>query len=76
MGAENNEVRGEFCLIVEGSEFAEEVEADRWWDDYSIVEHVDHYVDHQKLSSKEAIKQTAKDRDMSKRDVYQAYHVN
>ena len=39
-----------------------------------ITEHVDHYIQEKEITSKEAIKQTAKDRGMKKRDVYQAYH--
>ena len=42
----------------------------------ALKEHVQYYIDAQKLPSKEAIKLTAKDRGVSKRDVYQAYHVD
>jgi 16S rRNA (cytidine1402-2'-O)-methyltransferase len=69
------EVRGEFCLIVEG--FRGDAEADgeseAWWKDLSLVEHVDHYCQ-QGLSTKEAVKQTADDRGLAKRDVYNEYH--
>ncbi|WP_065409976.1 16S rRNA (cytidine(1402)-2'-O)-methyltransferase [Pseudobacillus wudalianchiensis] len=68
-------ILGEFCLIVEGNEEAEEGEAEAWWSSYSVVDHVDYYINENNLSSKEAIKQTAVDRNMGKRDVYQAYHV-
>lgn len=72
--AERDEIRGEFCIIVEGS--SEQVEeTDIWWQSLSLAEHVDHYISLKSLSSKEAIKETAKDRGMSKRDVYQAYHI-
>ncbi|GLY12827.1 ribosomal RNA small subunit methyltransferase I [Bacillus badius] len=69
------EILGEFCLIVEGNEAPEELEEKEWWSSYSIVEHVDHYIHDKQLSSKEAIKQTAVDRSIGKREVYQAYHV-
>jgi 16S rRNA (cytidine1402-2'-O)-methyltransferase len=35
---------------------------------------VEYYIREKRFSTKEAIKQTAKDRNMSKRDVYQQYH--
>ena len=71
--AEREEVRGEFCVIVEGAH-AGTNEEDDWWKDLSITEHVDHYVLVNQLSVKEAMKQTAKDRGLQKRDVYQTYH--
>jgi len=73
--AEREEIRGEFCIIVEGSkEQIEEVDA--WWETLSLLEHIEYYISEKNFSSKEAIKQTAKDRNMNKRDVYQAYHVD
>jgi 16S rRNA (cytidine1402-2'-O)-methyltransferase len=71
---ENAETRGEFCLIVEGAgQDGSEQEA-AWWDELSIQEHVEQNIE-KGMSSKDAIKQTAKERELSKRDVYQAYHV-
>jgi 16S rRNA (cytidine1402-2'-O)-methyltransferase len=72
--AHQDEIRGEFCLIVEGTDQQQE-EASSWWQNLTLEEHVNHYISEKSLSSKEAIKQTAKDRDINKRDVYQAYHV-
>ncbi|HLR08598.1 MAG TPA: 16S rRNA (cytidine(1402)-2'-O)-methyltransferase [Bacillota bacterium] len=69
-----NELKGEFCLIVEGS--SEPMETDDWWRDLSIKEHVIQYIERERLSSKEAIKKTARDRQVSKRDVYQAFHID
>ena len=40
-----------------------------------IIEHVDYYMEEKSMNSKDAIKLVAKDRDMQKRDVYQAYHI-
>jgi 16S rRNA (cytidine1402-2'-O)-methyltransferase len=69
------EVRGEFCLIVEGYTggplAAEQSEA--WWQELSVAEHVDRYCE-QGYSKKEAIRQAAEDRHLSKRDVYNEYH--
>ncbi|GAA0320933.1 16S rRNA (cytidine(1402)-2'-O)-methyltransferase [Bacillus carboniphilus] len=68
-------LKGEICLIVEGStEEISELE-DLWWGSLSVVEHVNFYIEEKGLSSKEAIKQTAIDRSMPKRDVYQTFHV-
>lgn len=72
--AHNDEIRGEFCMIVEGT--SEEVEEGAsWWEDLSIEEHVNHYMSFENISSKDAIKQTAKDRGLNKREVYQVYHI-
>lgn len=73
--SKEEDILGEFCLIVEGNTEVEEEESEQWWMNLSIVEHVDHYINEQSLISKEAIKQVAKDRDLPKRDVYQSYHV-
>lgn len=72
--AHNDEIRGEFCMIVEGTN--EEVEeGTSWWEDLSIEDHVNHYMSVENISSKDAIKQTAKDRGLNKREVYQVYHI-
>ncbi|MDR4950275.1 16S rRNA (cytidine(1402)-2'-O)-methyltransferase [Neobacillus cucumis] len=72
-----DEIRGEFCLIVEESPLQEEEEQEaHWWQELSIDEHVKHYITVNSLSSKDAIKQTAKDRALHKREVYQAYHID
>lgn len=70
-----NEVRGEFCLIVEGRE-EEELDAENcWWESMSVTEHIDHYISEQCMDSKEAVKQAAKDRGIPKREAYRQYHV-
>jgi 16S rRNA (cytidine1402-2'-O)-methyltransferase len=72
----DEEIRGEFCLIVEGA--AEDVNLENetmWWQELTIQAHVDYYITDKGISSKEAIKLVAKDRSMQKRDIYQAYHV-
>ena len=42
----------------------------------SLKEHVDHYVDAEGLKPNDAIKQVAKERNIPKREVYQAYHID
>ncbi|PLS03460.1 16S rRNA (cytidine(1402)-2'-O)-methyltransferase [Neobacillus cucumis] len=74
--AHSNEIRGEFCLIVEGTETLDDEEELSWWQDLSVEEHVNHYITVKNISSKEAIKQTAKDRGLNKREVYQVYHID
>jgi len=74
--AEKTELKGEFCLVVEGTS-SESVQKDKlWWSSLSVVEHVSHYINEADLSSKDAIKRTAFDRNMPKREVYQTYHVD
>ncbi|GEK35409.1 ribosomal RNA small subunit methyltransferase I [Kurthia sibirica] len=72
--ANSNEIRGEFVIVIEGTQEEQEEEVE-WWNDLSIVEHVDQLIEQQGLSSKEAIKEAAKSRSIPKRDVYQQYHV-
>ncbi|WP_421382511.1 16S rRNA (cytidine(1402)-2'-O)-methyltransferase [Bacillus salacetis] len=70
------EIRGEFCLIVDGSkEVQGEKEEEQWWTELTLYEHVQHYIDEKEVSSKEAIKMVSKERGLPKRDVYQAFHV-
>jgi len=69
------EIRGEFCLVVEGSganDFEDEA-SEQWWESLSVTEHVDHYVDKGEMP-KEAIKLAAVDRNVPKRTIYQEYH--
>lgn len=72
--ANHGEVRGEFCLIIEGNKEEATVE-ESWWESLSILDHVEHYISVKGQSSKEAIKEVAKDRHLQKREVYQAYHI-
>ncbi|MFD1362599.1 16S rRNA (cytidine(1402)-2'-O)-methyltransferase [Lentibacillus salinarum] len=74
--ADKAEMKGEFCLVVEGASGASVQENNLWWSHLSIVAHVTYYMDETGLSSKEAIKRTSEDRQMAKRDVYQAFHVD
>ncbi len=67
-----NEPKGEFVLVIEGKSFDEKVkEEQESWLELTIAEHLDYYVN-RGMNKKEAMKQVAKDRGISKRDVYQA----
>lgn len=73
--ADANTIRGEFCIVVEGNASPESLEAAAWWEHLSIGEHIEEVMAKKNLSSKEAIKEVAKDRGLPKREVYQEYHV-
>ena len=73
--ANTNEVRGEFVVIIEGTQ-EEIVEEAAIWETLSIKEHVQQLMDEQAISSKEAIKEVSKLRKLSKREVYQEYHID
>lgn len=66
-----SEVRGEFVVMVSGA--TEEAPTNEWWESLTPVEHVTHYIS-EGLKPNAAIKQTAKDRDASRNDVYDLYH--
>ncbi|WP_062051204.1 16S rRNA (cytidine(1402)-2'-O)-methyltransferase [Bacillus sp. JCM 19034] len=68
---ETGQVKGEFCLVVEG--FHGEVQAEEWWGSFSINEHIDYYIA-KGLTSKEAIKKVAVERKQPKREIYASYH--
>ncbi|MCY9672105.1 16S rRNA (cytidine(1402)-2'-O)-methyltransferase [Bacillus pumilus] len=73
--AAENQIRGEFCLVVQGNDQdEEELNEEAWWKPLSEKEHVIHYIE-QGLTSKEAIKRTAVERDVPKRTIYDAYHI-
>ncbi|MGE7186929.1 16S rRNA (cytidine(1402)-2'-O)-methyltransferase [Peribacillus sp. NPDC006672] len=74
--AMESEIRGEFCLIIEGGQLTEDESEEAWWAALDLVGHVNHYIENKQLNSKDAIKQVAKDRNIQKRDVYQAYHID
>ncbi|HWK22922.1 MAG TPA: 16S rRNA (cytidine(1402)-2'-O)-methyltransferase [Ureibacillus sp.] len=72
---EDNEIRGEFCVILEGNPNGELQEEEAYWTNLSIVEHVELLINESNMNSKDAIKEVAKLRGIAKREVYQQYHV-
>lgn len=69
---ETEEPKGEFVLVIEGKSFSEiEQEARAQWEEMSIEAHLSHYME-QGIDKKEAMKKVAKDRGISKREVYAA----
>lgn len=63
------EVKGEFVIVVEGNKDVIS------FDDITIKEHVNMYME-DGLTEKEAIKKVAKERNMSKSDVYKEVKIN
>lgn len=67
-----NEPRGEYVLVIAGKSIEEvRQEAAAVWESMNIVEHMDYYLQ-QGTEKKEAMKRVAKDRGISKREVYAA----
>ena len=67
-----NEPRGEYVLVLEGKSFEEIAEEEKKsWEAMTLEEHMAVY-ENQGIDRKEAMKLVAKDRGISKRDVYQA----
>jgi 16S rRNA (cytidine1402-2'-O)-methyltransferase len=66
----NQPPRGEYCIVVEGGGEADDAEpAGQWWHGLDVREHVERY-ERQGHSRKDAMKLAAKDRGVSKRDIY------
>lgn len=72
---EENDLKGECCIVIEGNESAEDNDS-LWWASLTIAEHVRHYEENDNMTHKLAMKQVATDRKMSRRDVYQQIHIN
>lgn len=66
----NTDIKGEFVLVIAGKPEEELIEEKRrQWEKMSVQEHVEYYVN-QGRDKKEAMKLAAKDRGVSKRDIY------
>ena len=67
---ESEEPRGEYVLVLEGKSQTEKIqESIKVWETMTIDEHMDYYIK-DGMDSKLAMKQVAKDRGVSKRDIY------
>ena len=69
---ESQEPKGECVMVIEGKS-REEIRAEEkaQWEEMDIEAHMEYYLE-RGLDKKEAMKQVAKDRGVSKRDIYQA----
>ncbi len=65
--------RGEYVIIVAGAEETVASEEDEWWCGIGIIEHIEEYIS-RGMTSKDAIKEVAKERSLPRRDVYNEYH--
>lgn len=73
--AANSEIRGEFCLIIEGnSKGSLRAKPDTSWESLSVIEHVNFLMEEQEMTSKEAIKLVAKVRETKKQEIYAIFH--
>lgn len=69
------EPRGEYVLVIEGKSLEQKRREDiASWEDMSIEEHMQYYLD-QGMDEKSAMKQVARDRGVGKREIYQYLHV-
>ncbi len=70
---EETEPRGEFVLVIQGKS-REEIQKEQLqsWESVSMEVHLEQYLS-QGLAKKEAIRQVARDRGLSRRDVYQYF---
>lgn len=70
---ETEEPRGEYVLVIQGKSMEEKrSQRQEDWKQLSIEEHMNHYLE-QGMDKKEAMKKVAKDRGVSKRDIYNYY---
>lgn len=65
---EENEPRGEYVLVVEGTKETQNA-LEAFWKNFSVEEHVAYYTD-AGMSKMEAIKKTAHDRGVNKNEIY------
>lgn len=67
-----NSPKGEYIIVIEGKDPAEiALENQKQWETYTLIEHMAFY-EKQGYTNKESMKKVAKDRRLSKRDVYQS----
>ncbi|WP_309122889.1 16S rRNA (cytidine(1402)-2'-O)-methyltransferase [Paenibacillus sp.] len=73
---EANGPMGEYCVLVEGDSglAGDGEEETAWWAELSPAEHVEAYERKEGLPHKEALKKAATDRNVPKRDLYNAIH--
>jgi 16S rRNA (cytidine1402-2'-O)-methyltransferase len=64
---------GEYCVVIEAASDTLPAQENTWWEALTIVAHVDHYIAGG-MDKKAAIRQTAVDRNVARREVYQVYH--
>lgn len=72
---ENEQIRGEYVLVIQGKTFEEmKAQEQAEFEQMTIAEHMEMYVS-QGIDKKDAMKKVAKDRGISKRDVYAEINI-
>ncbi len=67
---ENNEPRGEYVIVIEGKSRQEIIKEEQdAWKEMTVEEHLEYYINNG-VDKKEALKLVAKDRGVSKREIY------
>lgn len=69
--ANESDLRGEFVVIVDGNSAVEE---EVYWEEWTVLEHIEYKMTFEKMCSKQAIKEVAKERKVPKREIYAEYH--
>lgn len=69
--ANESDLRGEFVVIVDGNSAVEE---EVYWEEWTVLEHIEYKMTFEKMCSKQAIKEVAKEREVPKREIYAEYH--
>lgn len=69
--ADETQLRGEFVVLVAGND---QIEEENYWENWTVLEHIEYKITYEKMSSKDAIKAVAKERGVPKREVYAEYH--
>ena len=64
-------MKGEFVILIEG---ASPITNHSWFEDLTVKDHVNHYIENDKVKPKQAIKTVASDRGMKTGEVYNIYH--
>lgn len=69
--ADETDLKGEFVVIVSGND---NIVEETLWENWTVLEHIEYKMNFEKMSSKQAIKEVAKERSLPKREVYAEYH--
>lgn len=72
----NRTIKGEICFYIEGNDdpVTDESILQDTLQEMPLKDQVEWWIDHEQMSSKDAIKQVAKQTGLNKRDVYAKYH--
>lgn len=72
---QKTEVKGECCILIEGSDKDEGIADTTWWMSLTVEDHVEYYEKEKGIPHKAALKKVAVDRNVSRREIYEIVHV-